>query len=478
VVPAKNWTRKTTPRVSEVRPDPGSFRDPRGRIYHVGDKVYRTVTDSGADDYEFVRNTGLLERLQSDGAMIAGAPVAPPVLGEHAAGVRYVLEHPRLPFISYPYEWPFPALKAAALHHLDVHLGALAEGVTLSDASAYNIQFLGVRPVFIDVLSFRKYRDGEMWSGHRQFCEQFLNPLLLRAKLGVPHNAWYRGAQEGISAAELRRILPWTKKLSRNVLLHVVAQAAFQRSAFPSQDSALTTQFRFPLQKYRQMLTKMRRWIAALEPADTGKTVWQEYAKTHNYSDDEFVAKKEFVARFCAAARPKIVWDLGCNTGEFSHLALEKGAELACAFDFDHGALEAAFARASTERLMLQPLLLDAVNPSPNQGWNETERQGLNERANADAVLALAFVHHLAIGRNIPLDDLVAWIVRLAPQGVIEFVPKDDPKVRQLLALREDIFPHYSEENFRRCLSSRADIVEAATVTNSGRKLFRYRRYA
>lgn len=473
----KTIKRKITRRVSDVRADPGSFRDPRGRIYHAGEKVYRTVTGTGAEDYEFVRDTGLIERLQGDSGIIASNQVGKEILGDAANDALYVLEHPRLPFISYPYEWPFPALKAAALHHLDIHLAALADGVTLSDASAYNIQFLGVQPVFIDLLSFRRYRDGEMWSGHRQFCEQFLNPLLLRAKLGVTHNAWYRGTQEGISAGDLRHLLPWRKKLSRNVLLHVVAQAAFQKSAVPSSDSTLATEFHFPLQKYRDMLTKMHRWIDSLEPADTGKTVWQEYAETHNYSNEEFAAKKDFVARFCAAARPKIIWDLGCNTGEFSKVALENGTELSCAFDYDQGALEAAFARASDERLMLQPLLLDAANPSPNQGWNEREQKGLQERANADAVLALAFVHHLAIGRNIPLADVVDWLVGLAPQGVIEFVPKADPKVQELLALREDIFPQYSEESFRQLLSSRASIVEVGTVTGSGRKLFRFRRH-
>jgi len=199
-------------------------------------------------------------------------------------------------------------------------------------------------------------------------------------------------------------------------------------------------------------------------------------AGTHNYSGEEFTAKKDFVARLCAAAKPNIIWDLGCNTGDFSKVALENSTELSCAFDFDQGALEAAFARASAECLMLQPLLLDAANPSPRQGWNERERQGLQERANADAILALAFVHHLAIGRNIPLADVVAWLVGLAPQGVIEFVPKTDPKVQQLLALREDIFPNYSEQSFRQALSSRADIVDAVTITESGRKLFWFRR--
>lgn len=150
--------------MTDIRPNPGSFRDPSGRIYHRGDKVYRTVTDHGAAEFEFVRASGLIDRLVADGMLLPGEVVAPDILGEYGRDARYVIEHPRLPFISYPYEWPFPALKAAAMLHIGVHLAALEHGVTLSDASAYNVQFRGTTPVFIDLLSLRRYRDGEFWA--------------------------------------------------------------------------------------------------------------------------------------------------------------------------------------------------------------------------------------------------------------------------------------------------------------------------
>ncbi|MHA1600307.1 MAG: class I SAM-dependent methyltransferase [Alphaproteobacteria bacterium] len=463
-------------------PDPGSFRDPSGRIYHCDGKVYRTITRLAVDDFEFVRGTGLIERLVSDGRVIAGDLVSPDgfpngIPGGLDEGTAHVVEHPRLAFISYPYEWPFPALKAAALLHLGIQIDALEAGVALSDASAYNIQFRGARPVFIDLLSFRRYQDGEMWTGHRQFCEQFLNPLLLRAKCGVAHNAWYRGTQEGITAGDLRRLLPWTSKLSRNILLHVVAQSAFQKAPMmPSTNGSALLKTGFPVASYRRMLVGLRGWIETLEPADTGKTVWQDYAKSHSYADDEIAAKQDYIADFARAVTPELIWDLGCNTGNFSAIALRNGAKCAIGFDMDQGALEQAFARAAAEDLPFTPLYLDGANPSPGQGWNECERQGFASRASADAVIALAFVHHLAIGRNIPLPDLADWLTRLAPHGVIEFVPKQDPMVQRLLALREDIFPDYTVEHFQQCLSQSAEIVEARTVTQSGRTLIHFRR--
>jgi ribosomal protein L11 methylase PrmA len=458
--------------------DTGSFRDPSGRIYHAGDRIFRTVNACAADDYEFVRSSGLIQRLQAAGMVIESKQVLPEVLGPVGKAARFVVEHPLLPFISYPYEWPFSALKAAALLHLDIHMRALAAGATLSDATAYNVQFLGARPIFIDLLSFRRYRPGEFWTGYRQFCEQFLNPLLLRSKLGVTHNAWYRGTQEGISAHDLRRLLPWRKKLSRNVLTHVVLQSALQISTSASKTRKAIGDAKFPLEAFQNMLASLNRWIESLEPAGTGKTVWQDYARSHSYSGEEAEAKRKFVTEFVSASKVSTIWDLGCNVGDYSKAALECGAKYAVGFDFDQGALELAFARAKSEEMKFQPVLSDFANPSPNQGWNEGERLGLSARAKGDAIIALALIHHLVIGKNIPLANAVNWLVALAPQGIIEFVPKNDPMVQELLALREDIFENYTEENFSNCLLTKAEIIESRTVTASGRKLFRFRRRA
>jgi len=209
--------------------DPGSFRDPAGRVLHLDGKVYRVVTHVGAAAYRLARDSGLLTELSNAGLLTSWREVdRPAALEDCGVAVAHVLEHARLDFISYPYEWPFAALQAAALLHLDIHLRALERGMTLSDASAYNIQFDGPRPVFIDHLSFRPYQDGEFWLAHRQFCDQFLNPLLLNACCGLPHNAWYRADVNGIAGPSLNALLPWYRKLRPLVLLHVALPAMLQ----------------------------------------------------------------------------------------------------------------------------------------------------------------------------------------------------------------------------------------------------------
>lgn len=458
--------------------DAGSFRDPAGHVYQIDGRILRTVTSRAVPDYEFLRQSDFLLDVTDRGWFVGASEIDPSVLGLVDEDVRYVVEHPRIPFISYPYEWSFPALKAAALLHLDLHLEALQHNVNLCDASAYNVQFLGARPIFIDMLSMRRYRDGEFWLGHRQFCEQFLNPLLLRAYFGVPHNAWYRGNLEGITTIDLNRMLSLRQKLSWNVISQIVLPARMQRTAIVKRPEDLNKlkQRRLPSHAFRAMLTQLRNWISKLVPADSSKTVWGDYDKTHSYSSDEATAKHKFVGDFVSHVKPALLWDLGCNTGEYSQTALDAGAKHVIGFDFDQTALERAFARANDKNLNFLPLYLNAANPSPDQGWNLAERSGLQSRASADAMISLAFEHHLAIGHNIPLDKAIDWLTGLAPTGVIEFVQKSDPTVQEMLALREDIFDDYNESNFSSLLQQRARIVKSETVSATGRRLFWYDR--
>jgi len=459
--------------------DPASFRDPSGRVYIRDGRVFRTVMPCASDDYKYVKSSGLIEELEREGLIVESKQIDPATLGEEAAGACNVIEHPRLPFISYPYEWSFPALKTAGLMFLDIQLRALAKGVTLSDASAYNVQFVGPKPIFIDRLSFRRYEEGEFWLGHKQFCEQFLNPLLLRSIFGIPHNQWYRGAQEGIASEDLVRLLPWRRKLNWKILTNVVLPVTFQKKATKeliAEQAKSYKKRKLPLVTFRRILKSLKEWISGLKPADTGKSVWSDYAKTHSYSSEELEHKRKFVSNFIESLKPKLVGDLGTNIGDYAAVALKAGAEYVIGLDYDQKALEIAFSRAQEERLQYLPLFLDAANPTPDQGWAQKERKGLSHRLAADAILALAFTHHLAIGRNIPLSELLNWLTSLAPNGVIEFVPKSDPMIKYMLNFREDIFQDYTEERFLSYLESVANIVETEVVSSTGRRLIRYTR--
>jgi ribosomal protein L11 methylase PrmA len=457
--------------------DPGSFRNPSGRVLHRDGSVYRLVSHSGWGNFEKVLASGLIEELSADGSVLPLAEVDCSVVG-NPEGIVRVFETQKLPFLSWPFEWPFSVLKAAALLHLDLQLRALDRNITLSDASAYNIQFQGAKPVFIDHLSFRPYVEGEIWGGHRQFCKQFLNPLILASTVGVMPNDWYRGSQEGLSTVDLAPLIPFRNKFCWPMFMHVFMQDRLDRAIVAdgeSVDTRAISKAKLPKVAQVNMIRSLKNWITGMKPLG-GATVWRDYADDNSYLAAEAIEKKRLVAEMAAEIKPNLMLDLGCNSGEYSATALAAGAQQVIGFDIDFGALEAAFARARENDLNFVPLYFDAANPSPDQGWAQRERAGFSRRAQGDALLALAFVHHLAIGRNIPLGALTNWLIDRAEHGIIEFVPKEDPMVQRLLALREDIFPDYSFETFITAVRARAAVISDIQISRSGRRLVRYTR--
>jgi len=454
--------------------DPGSFRDPSGRVIRQGSRILRTVYEPGRAAFEAARDAGVHQAAIDAKFLLPMIEVDSDALRDLEPQSAHVLEHPVLPFVSYPYEWTFTQLKTAAIHHLDFQLFLLERGFTLSDATAYNVQFIGTKPVFIDHLSIIPYVEGGLWAGHRQFCMQFLNPLVLWAKRGIAPHAWFRGNLEGIAPEDLSPLLPLTSKFSFTVAAHIVAQGRVQRRAVDTARHA-TKKPSLGKNALIGMIQGLRSYIGRLT-LKGGATVWSDYANNNSYGTAEREGKQAFVAEMVATVKPGQLFDIGCNSGDYSQLALDSGAAGVIGFDFDFGALEQAYARFDRANAPVLPLWLDAANPSPDQGWAGSERMSFGRRANADAVLALAVIHHLAIGRNVPLDMAVDWLMSLAPTGVIEFPSKSDPMVQTLLATREDIFPDYTEEAFLAAVAARGAILRQDHLGDAGRLMIWYDR--
>jgi ribosomal protein L11 methylase PrmA len=389
-----------------------------------------------------------------------------------------LLEHPRIPLISYPYEWTFPQLRDAALRHLELQLLALEHGFELSDASAYNMQFDQGLPLHVDVLSLRRYREGRPWEGYNQFCRQFLFPLLLESERGIPFQRWYRGQFEGIAADELQRLVPLRRRWgSLNLLLHLEMQArAIGRASSADLSGRPLRVPEIPRARYRAMLEGLHDWIARLRSRRAGAGYWAGYAELNSYAREERCTKLAFVQQTIRRWGCRQVLDVGGNSGDYSEAALSGGARRAWCLDSDLGALEAAYARRKEAIPGLLPLVVDWSDPSPAQGWASSEREALQQRLQPDAALALALVHHLVIGRNVPLDSFIDSLFAVTPRLIVEFVPHHDPMVQGLLRGREDIFSDYSRAAFEQTVEHHAVIEASQPLRDEGRILYACRR--
>ncbi|GBD10926.1 hypothetical protein HRbin23_00576 [bacterium HR23] len=454
--------------------DPASFRDPDGSVYLVGERVIRAFLPEGARKWAILKASGLLEDLLQRGLVLAYEEKALkdiPELQEEAPGVCAIVEHPRLPFLSYCYEWPFSMLKDAGVCTLEVAERALERGFILKDATPYNIQFLGARPVLIDLASLEPYREGEPWRAYHQFCCLFLNPLLLEATTGVPFQPWLRGALGGLRPTDLAPLLPWRWRMRPFVFTHVVAQAWLERH-FAS-DVAQEGHRPLPRVEREQvlrLLRSLRRGLERLRPRKPAG-LWARYQEECHYHPEAQRAKEAFVEGALQSLRPRVVWDLGCNIGHYSLLAA-RYADLVVGMDSDIQAVDLFYQRVREKARNVLPLVMDLLDPSPNRGWAEEERRGLAQRGPADLVLCLALVHHLAIQGNLPFGHLVRWLARVGRAVVVEFVPKEDPRAHNLLRWREDVFPWYTQGAFETALEECFTIRERFALPHSGRVLY------
>jgi hypothetical protein len=463
----------TTPSAHEtVGPtrDPGSFRDPSGFVFRRDGVLYRQVNRVFAEDWHAAVDAGLLRRWQESGRLVRHE-VTDISLAPDPDRALAVLRPEPVDFVSYPYEWTFGQLKDAALLTLDLQEDAERAGFTLRDASAYNIQFHRGRPILIDSLSVEHLNPAEPWAGYRQFCQHFVAPLALMARRDIRCGLMLRDHVDGIPLDLASTLLPartWLSiGLGSHVHLHARAQRRFAHAGPPARRAA-----GMGTTRHAALLDSLRRTIQGLRWS-LGGTEWADYDRQTSYSDDGTQAKESIVEAMLQDAGGSVAWDLGANVGRLSAIAAGLGRRVV-AWDVDPAASERHYQRlkAAGETSVL-PLIQDLVNPSPGLGWAGAERAGFVDRSDADVVLALALVHHLAVSNNVPLEWIASLFARLAPNAIVEFVPKDDPMMRRLLGSRRDVFPDYTQDGFERAFATRFRIAARMPIADSTRVLYR-----
>ncbi len=455
--------------------EPGSYRDATSRVFYDAGDVYRVLNATAFADWQALAASEFGRRRMADGGLVPTEQVPPseiPAKVDQSAWAA-VLKHQTIPWVSYPYEWSFGMLRDAGLLTLELLDDALHENLSLKDGSAYNVQFVGAKPVFIDIPSFHRLSPGEPWIGYRQFCQLFLYPLFLRAYRNVPFQPWLRGNLDGIDPVACRNLMSLRDLFRPGVSTHVFLHARLD-SRFADADRSLRAEL--PAAGFQKSLIQanVRGLIKILRKLEwrTAKTTWSDYAQCNSYTADDRARKEAFVRGVAQSRRWRRVWDLGCNTGVFSRIAAEH-ADYVVAMDGDPLAIERLYAALQAERnLKILPLIANVADPAPNQGWRGRERKSAAERGRPELTLCLALLHHLVIGANIPLREVLDWLADLTPGLIIEFVTKHDPMVQVLLRNKPDIYADYEQEPFERMLAERFEIVRRETLQSGTRTLY------
>lgn len=453
-----------------VRKHTASFRDPSGFIFEKEGEFFRQVNFIYKENYDFFINSGLFDEMVRKKYIVGHTEIDS---DKSEKNVYKILKPEQIPFISYPYEWSFGALKDAALLTLEIQQLALKYDMSLKDASAYNIQFFNGAPILIDTLSLEKYPQNQPWVAYRQFCQHFLAPLALMSLTDLRLSSLLKIHLDGIPLDLTAKLLPGFARLNLGLLTHIFLHARSQKTH--ADDAGKKATPTLPKNQLLGIIDNLKSTIHGLKLPE-GKTTWSDYYDKTNYFKKSFKHKESIVASWIDRIKPKTIWDAGANNGHFSRLGTKRKI-LTVASDFDPIAVELAYRQMKRDSdPYLLPLLIDLTNPSPAIGWDNTERDSFLSRCRFDLTLNLALIHHLAIANNLPLSLIAKMMNDHTKYAIIEFVPKEDSNTQRLLANRKNIFADYDEKTFEKEFSHFFETIEKVRIIETNRTLYLFKK--
>jgi SAM-dependent methyltransferase len=411
------------------------MRDPAASLRFEGNRVVRDLYKP-LDQAHFL-HAELAQRWSTEGRLV-----------QFAIQDETRVESQRLSFVSQPSEWSDAQLFAAAKLTLELQMEAVDASFDLKDGSAWNVIFDGCRPVFCDLLSFEGLCERPWWA-FGQYGRHFLLPLLVSKRAGLHAHASFSAWRDGMPPGVARDMLGWTAMLGRYGALlagrknSAHSSVAVERAAIVPLDD---------IKKFRRRLHAALDWqLSGLKPAPPSAQGWGEYEQDRpHYGGDSLSSKRRLIGEWLAQLSPKWVLDLGCNTGEFTKMALAGGASV-IALDADHDCIQRLFLE-HTDDVRLHAVVAPLDDLRSSRGWAGTEHPGMDQRLEqcADVVLMLALVHHLAIGSAIPLEAVARFAYRCTRSSlVIELLDADDPQLVALCHQRRRAPEEFTRERQR-----------------------------
>jgi SAM-dependent methyltransferase len=453
--------------MSFSNPDP-TFRDPAGSLVVEQNRAVRTIRPEFREPvFEFL-DSGFYRRAVERGDMVSSA------VEDGADGLRLI--HPRIRIPAYPWEWTASQWLAAAELTLRLCDEALDDGWILKDATPLNVLFEGARPVLVDVLSFDRRDPGSsLWLAYGQYVRTFLLPLLMKKMLHWPLELT-SFKRDGYEPTELYAALSWGQRMSPAALLPITVPTLLDRRKDSQTSAPAKKVARDPeltLHTLKRTVAGLRKRTQAAMPK-SASSEWAEYtSRLSHYSAAESEQKRAWIRGVFGEVRPSTVLDVGANTGEFSAMAAECGAEVV-ALERDADAAERIVQMSTAKGLSIQTIHADLARPTPAVGWENRESSALLSRLEGqfDLVMLLAVIHHLLLLEQIPLRAIVELCSRLSKRYVVvEWVPATDPMFVSLMRGRDALYGALSERDLIAACEGIFAIVRTETLGN-GRMLY------
>lgn len=458
-----------------------SFRDPAGTVLRYGGRILRTVHRDHAAELQAFLSTRAAREAMEAGQLVRTLRIPPEEAQGIDPGTGVLYEHERIPFPSYPHEWPPEMLAAAGALTLDLFERALQEEFGLKDATPYNVLFRGPRPVFVDVLSFerRQPRDAS-WMAYAQFVRTFLLPLLAYRHFGLTPGGIFAGHRDGLEPEMVYQWAGWSKRLTPLLLSLVTLPKWLSKRATPDiyhpKPLGSAERARFVLDR---LLATCRRQLVKIAPRADAESSWSGYLDYKSlYTPAQLAHKEEFVREALDLARPRSVLDVGANEGHFSFIAAKHGASVV-AIDSDPVVTGRIWREALRRELDILPLVVDFTRPTPAMGWRNRECESFLDRAKGhfDMVMMLAVIHHMLVSERVPLEEILALVEELTTEyALIEFVAPQDPMFARIVRGRQALYSNLTIAGFEAAAASRFELVKSLEIDGLHRCLYLFRR--
>lgn len=479
----------TAPRALRNRTQ--SFRDPAAHVIVEGDRVLRYVNPDSVSEFRDFLTSELSAALVREGFLVK-TTLADPAFTETRRDSKddsdltpvhpgLVLEHERVFFQSYPYEWPARMLIESGLLTIRLARRLLPYGFGLKDATPYNVLFEGPKPIFVDWGSFeRRNPKDPTWLPYAQFVRTFIVPLLLESRTGLPLGDLLLNHRDGLDPEDAARRLTRLQLLSPGVLQYVTLPKVLsrfhqsdQRAIYQKRELHDPERAKFTLEFLFNRLERSLERLKSRQPHDSH---WGAYMSTQaHYEQDQMRAKHDFVWDALTNCAPESVLDIGCNTGTFSLLAAKRDGTRVVAVDSDPVVVEALWQTASRDGLNILPLVVDFTRPTPATGWRNAECPSFLQRAagSFDMVLMLAVLHHMLVTERIPLVEVLSLAASVTRRfAVIELVCPGDPMFDQITRGRDHLHQNLTPTEFENACRGHFKIMKRLQIGGMRRWIY------